>query len=391
MTREQLEEQAEHNRAQIANTLEELNRRLTPGQLVDQVLGYMKDGGDEFLSNFGRQVTNNPLPITLIGAGLAWFLFGKNAPTTGNGTQPGSRISSPHISSRGNGSSYAARTASAVGETARAAGDGVGDAMHTAADAASDAYHTAGEAASSAYHAVGDAASSVGGAARGAYRAASDAASTVSDAASGAYNAVGDAASDAYRTAGDAASSAYYKAQDTLASVKTSAIEAEEKTVAAARSALAFCQDQPLILAGAGLALGAAIGAMLPGTKFEDELMGEASDDVKDAAGDMAMEGLDKAWTAGEKIGAVVEHDIKETSHKIADVMKQDIKATSEKLGDTVKGDIDAVSEKLDSAMEDTKNASRKIGAVQEDIAAADPAAGACSPSEPSFGNMRRT
>jgi hypothetical protein len=36
-----------------------------------------------------------------------------------------------------------------------------------------------------------------------------------------------------------------------------------------------FCCDQPLVLAGLGIALGGAVGAAFPSTETEDQLMGE--------------------------------------------------------------------------------------------------------------------
>src|SRR6186713_1712322 len=83
MNTQQLEARSELERNAVENTVGELRRRLSPGQLVDELLAYTNDGGGEFISNLGRQATNNPLPVTLIGAGLAWFLFskgGSNAP-----------------------------------------------------------------------------------------------------------------------------------------------------------------------------------------------------------------------------------------------------------------------------------------------------------------------
>ena len=88
MSTDQLERQSEQNRAEVELTLEELRARLTPGQIIDEVLSYAKDGGAHFMSNLGRQVTSNPLPVTLIGAGLAWFLFGNKADQSyGNGVR----------------------------------------------------------------------------------------------------------------------------------------------------------------------------------------------------------------------------------------------------------------------------------------------------------------
>jgi len=81
-TSEQLEREAETTRAQIAATLDELRGRLTAGQMVDQIIDYTRDsGGGEFFRSFGRQVAGNPLPVTLVGAGLAWLMMaGRRGP-----------------------------------------------------------------------------------------------------------------------------------------------------------------------------------------------------------------------------------------------------------------------------------------------------------------------
>src|SRR5438874_12629951 len=80
---EQLRREAEHSRAQVAGTLEELRTRITPGQVVDQLADYAGDSGaGEFFRNLGRQAVNNPLPVSLMGAGLAWLMLAGNSSST---------------------------------------------------------------------------------------------------------------------------------------------------------------------------------------------------------------------------------------------------------------------------------------------------------------------
>ena len=62
---------------------------------------------------------------------------------------------------------------------------------------------------------------------------------------------------------------------------KESAAHLGHDTAHRARSVLEFCREQPLLLAGLGLALGAAIGAAFPSTETEARLMGESSKDLK--------------------------------------------------------------------------------------------------------------
>jgi Protein of unknown function (DUF3618) len=73
---EQFEREAEETRWQLAGTLEELRDRMTPGRVVDQIVVYARDGpAAEFLRNLGREVRENPMPLVLIGIGIAWLML----------------------------------------------------------------------------------------------------------------------------------------------------------------------------------------------------------------------------------------------------------------------------------------------------------------------------
>lgn len=73
---EQLERQAETTRARLAGTLDELRLRLTPGQVVDQVADYVRDGrASEFLRNLAREMRENPMPVLLLAIGIGWLVI----------------------------------------------------------------------------------------------------------------------------------------------------------------------------------------------------------------------------------------------------------------------------------------------------------------------------
>ena len=72
----QLEREAEQTRSQLAATLEELRGRVSPGQLLDQTLDFARDSNaGEFVRNLGRDARDNPLPLALIGTGIAWLMM----------------------------------------------------------------------------------------------------------------------------------------------------------------------------------------------------------------------------------------------------------------------------------------------------------------------------
>ena len=72
----ELEREARESRADVERTLDAIQDRLSPGQLVDQVARYMRDNGGEFARNFGDTVRQNPVPVVLVGVGLAWMMLG---------------------------------------------------------------------------------------------------------------------------------------------------------------------------------------------------------------------------------------------------------------------------------------------------------------------------
>lgn len=277
------ERHAEEVRARMAGTAEEIRDRMSPGQLVDEVFHYMRDSnGSAAVHNLGRQVRDNPLSLALIGAGVAWLFAGPrpvrreyypypdegfgydgdstfypepgvdddvigNSPLRGAGAQTGAG-GLGYLETR-DGDEVDATSWS---ERAGGAAHRVSDAGHSAAGAAS---RLGSSAAGAARHA---------GSRAGAY--ASEAGHYAADA--------GRQAARAGRRVGRGAERAATRARDGL-------MDALER--------------EPLIVGALGLALGAAIGAMLPSTRIEDESFGKTSDDVKDEALRAVKRGYDSA------------------------------------------------------------------------------------------------
>ncbi len=65
----------DRTRGEMDRTLSAIEQRLTPGQLVDQGIDYMRNSGaNEFVHNLGGAAKNNPLPVALVGIGLTWLM-----------------------------------------------------------------------------------------------------------------------------------------------------------------------------------------------------------------------------------------------------------------------------------------------------------------------------
>ena len=83
MSREtaEIERDVEAQRYEVEETLEALRTKLSTGEILNSVARTFTGAGqqgNEFVSNLGRQVKENPLPIALTGIGLVWLLMNQN-------------------------------------------------------------------------------------------------------------------------------------------------------------------------------------------------------------------------------------------------------------------------------------------------------------------------
>ncbi|HEY5048338.1 MAG TPA: DUF3618 domain-containing protein [Rhizomicrobium sp.] len=252
-TTDSLERQAEAHRAHVSDLVDELKDRVQPGEMVDEFLSW--ETGREMLTGLGRQIGKNPLPCAMIGGGLVWL-----AVSAGSSGKPRNRKARSHRTSYGtpgtrySGARYSSTEASngsqhvtdGIANTITSATSKVGDFAHDAVDKGSDLAATAASG-------ISGAASHVTGAA-----------ASVVDSASDMADRVGDAANEAGTTLTN------------------------------------LVREQPLILAGLGLALGAALATLLPVTQTESELMGEASAGLKSQVGGAAQAEYEKLKTTAE-------------------------------------------------------------------------------------------
>ena len=72
---EQILTEIHRTRDELERTLSAIEHRLTPGQLVDQSIDYLRhSSANEFVHNLGGAAKQNPLPVALVGIGLAWLM-----------------------------------------------------------------------------------------------------------------------------------------------------------------------------------------------------------------------------------------------------------------------------------------------------------------------------
>lgn len=75
---DQIEQDINRSRSALNDTIERLGGKLSPGQIVDEVLGVAQGQLGQFTTNIGKQVRDNPLPLLLIGAGVGMYLMNQN-------------------------------------------------------------------------------------------------------------------------------------------------------------------------------------------------------------------------------------------------------------------------------------------------------------------------
>ncbi|MBC9179670.1 DUF3618 domain-containing protein [Pseudoroseomonas ludipueritiae] len=396
----EIEADVEQTRVRVAQTIDALRDSMSPGQIMDQVVDYARtSGGAEFTRNLGAQVRDNPLPVLLIGAGIGWLLLsnGNKSAQVAGPVQPlpPQRMLPPPAPPSPSTRMHVVHQSSGPGMMDRAAqaGAAVRDGVEQTATSVGS---TIGQAASSVGGAISSAASAVGGAI-------SAAASTASNAASSAAGAVSDAASSAAGTvsgmAGSAAS-AMGSARDSARAYGHDASHAASQGMyAASNNVNQFGQqvgyqvgnmgdqlrhswnrasaEQPLLLGALGLALGAVIGALLPRTRTEDRLMGEASDAVTQQLSSAAQEQYQQAKeVVAERVGEVREKlgngvpsvsSIGDAVVGAAEGVRQAVGQTARDLGDSAKASLDKQEEAVTGQKSDKPGDSKPADAKPGD------------------------
>ena len=82
----EIEEDIARTRAGLGETLDALERKLAPRQLLEKGVDMLRGSMDENLGRVGEALRANPIPLALIAGGLGWFLLARS------GARPGDLI-----------------------------------------------------------------------------------------------------------------------------------------------------------------------------------------------------------------------------------------------------------------------------------------------------------
>ena len=294
----------EDTRADMHETVDALERKLSPGQLVDEVWSRVRtSGGTGGAGAIGDVIRDHPLPLALMGLGVAWLAVEKATES------PGERLRSRH------GHVGAGTYEPAEGRVGPYRGDAVSQGEETSA------LDNVKDRASSAMETVKGKASELTDRAK----------SKAEDAMSG----IRGAGSDSPEWSSDGGD----EDGDRLQRAKSEARGGARRAQHGFRSAL---EEQPMALGALAFGLGLASGLAAPTTRKEDELMGRASDAVKREAKETARDAAESAkHVAKESARAAKEEadrqdvvgDLKESGRRIAAEAKETAKERAREEG----------------------------------------------------------
>jgi hypothetical protein len=277
----EIEAEVDHERERVADTIGALQSKLSAKSLVDDVSHALYEHGGDISRTLGRQLRDNPLPAILTGIGLAWLMAG-SGPRPARGEGGWDR----DVYRTGQPGDFAKAPDPARG------GEDDGPGLQ---ERAADWGGTVANAASDAVHSTRDAL----GTAR-------------------------DALSDGGRSMENAGRSAREWGSQQVQGIQAGLITGIEA--------------QPLVFGGIAFALGAALGAALPHTRMEDEVVGPHADRVRQKVSEVASTEVEKA----KAVASAVVDEGKQIAEEAADTLARNLPDAETLSGGTRDAALDA-------------------------------------------------
>ena len=356
---EEIRAQIEQTRAEMSETIDAIQERLSPSYIKDQAIDTVKDateaakeaaraavqeaftqgkqalhsatiGRVEDMANYASytarskgnglmaRIRENPVPAALAAIGIGWLLFK-------GGDDESDYDYDENATYRSQRNRYTGEYRGYSGEYSGYAGQYGRGGSHEEEGRLSQVTGKVGDVAGSAKHAVTGAASTaadrVGGAA-------STAADAVTGAASTAADKVGGAASTAAHAVTGAASNVAHTVGDVASDVGDRAVDMRYATMRRARRAKGGFQqmlhENPMAVGAIAVALGTAIGIAAPGTEKERELMGEMRDNFMEKAQTFAQEKLDQVAGVAQETLATAKDELQTAAENVKTTAKEE-------------------------------------------------------------------
>jgi len=243
---ERLEREIDQQRDSIGQIVSALESKLSPGEIVDRLMSSGKGSGGEMVRNLGNVVKANPMPALLATAGLLWLYSSRNETAA---TRSASRME--HSYGRYDASSAAYASTSTMGagsgryeseDSHDHDGPGLKERASHLREGVSDKWHDTTSRVGSMAHSVGDRAKQMGGSLR-------------------------------------------------------------QQTHRATDGFTHMLHENPMAAGAIAIAVGALLGAALPNTEKENELMGETGDRIRSKAGEVADSARSKGSELARELG----------------------------------------------------------------------------------------
>lgn len=257
-----IEEQIEETRHHLSDTLEELQRRLSPQDIFSETVNYLKSN-----KGLGRSINTtvreHPVPIGLIGLGVTWLIA-----SSASGDQSRHGISHSEASS-----SYGTTS---TGES---------QSKQKARQKMSDAKSKASEATAAAKDKLQDAKSSLSGATEQRHQ-------------------QGGHMQESYQNARNQGSKLARNLRQNY----------QQRGEQMRHRANSIIEERPLAVVAIGFGIGAALGLMLPSTERENRLLGDTRDDLKHRALEEGQEQFERAREKVESAAEATRKQVEEQS-----------------------------------------------------------------------------
>ena len=289
-----IERDLDQTRSRLGSHLSELQDRLSPGQVLDDLMGYFRGSeGAEFGRSLLANVRDNPMPAALTGIGLAWLMASNPRAGRLDSSQNLGQFgtSGAHLHGREDHGAAMLRIREAEQGVSRSPDEAEHDYSARLDEARGHAMGLARDAE--------ETTDSFSARVRDALAAAQEA---VANTASGLHDQVGGAVSATGSTIGSVAASARSAAQGALQSATGALSQGGQAASQASGNLVAALTESPVLLGALGLAAGALLGALLPQSDQEEAALGGIAGQARDVATDLAKEGMERGKQVAQTI-----------------------------------------------------------------------------------------
>jgi hypothetical protein len=305
-------------RGAVTDTASDIREKLRPEAIKSEVAGYIKGRREELVHTLTEAARRNPMQAVAVGASIAYPLMriARSIPLPVLMIGAGLFFAG---STKGRDlTQQASNVAGDLADEARRRAHDLSDQMAQAASEARDyATESAAQIKGSVITAVEQSRHTVGAAMEGIRDQTGSAAQRVRDAASSTGASISSQTGGARNAAAGMTDKLKTEASQAAASIRDTAVDAAEAgqdyaTLTRERLAEAgsttrrtmqeTVEQNPLLMAGVGVLIGGLIASVMPKFELEDDLMGDASDQLRKRAHEAASDTFDSAKNAAGEI-----------------------------------------------------------------------------------------